>query len=143
MDMPDNNVLINAFRPDARHHKVARQWLEESLTGGQPIRLFPSVETGFLRVVTHPKIFSPPTPFCEAWEFLRVLCSSPLVDICPWTQTARERWGRLCKSLALGGNDCNDAMIAAAALDRSLRVVTFDQGFRRFPDLQLLILRQS
>lgn len=140
MDMPDNNVLINAIRPDAHFHRSAKQYLEECLNGNQPIRLFPTVETGFLRVVTHPKIYSSPTPFDEAWEFLRVLCSSPLVEICPWTQTARNRWGGLCASLGLSGNDCNDAMLAAVALDRGLRVVTFDQGFRRFPNLPLLIL---
>jgi len=140
MDMPDNNVLINAIRPETRHHQVAKRWLEEGLNEGRPIRLFPSVETGFLRVVTHPRIFSPPTPIDEAWSFLHILCSSPSVEVCPWTQTARERWGGLCRSLGLSGNDCNDAMLAAAALDRGLRLVTFDQGFRRFPNLPLLIL---
>jgi uncharacterized protein len=140
MDIPDNNVLINAFRPDAEHHRVAKQWLEGSLNGAIPIRLFPTVETGFLRVVTHPKIYSPPTSFHEAWQFLCVVCSSPMVEICPWTSSARERWGELCTGLGLCGNDCNDAMLAATALDRGLRVVTFDKGFRRFPDLPLLLL---
>lgn len=143
MDIPDNNVLINAIRPEGKHHLVAKRWLEDSLNGGHPLRLFPTVEAGFLRVVTHPKIYSPPTPFNEAWEFLRLVCSSPVVEICPWTQSARERWGNLCASLGLTGNDCNDAMLAAAALDRGLRLVTFDKGFRRFPDLPLLILKDS
>lgn len=141
MDIPDNNVLISAIRPDARHHLMAKKWLEASLNGGNPIRLFPTVETGFLRVVTHPKIYSPPTPVNEAWKFLRILCSSPFVEICPWTQTARERWGGLCLSLGLSGNDCNDAMLAAIALDRGFRLVTFDKGFQRFPDLRLLLLQ--
>jgi uncharacterized protein len=140
MDLPDNNVLISAFRPDAQNHSVAKQWLEDSLNGGNPIRLFPTVEAGFLRVVTHPKIFSPPTPFSEAWEFLSVVRSSPVVEICPWTPGARERWGDLCASLGLIGNDCNDAMLAATATDRGLRLVTFDKGFHRFPGLSLLLL---
>jgi predicted nucleic acid-binding protein len=93
-------------------------------------------------VVTHPKIYSPPTPFLEAWEFLRILCSSPFVEICPWTQTARARWGHLCQSLNLNGNDCTDAMLAATALDRGLRLVTFDKGFQRFPGLQWLLLQE-
>lgn len=140
MDLPDNNVLISAFRPDAPNHLVAKQWLEDSLNGSNSIRLFPTVETGFLRVVTHPKIFSPPTSFGEAWAFLSAVRSSPMVEICPWTAGARERWGDLCLSLDLIGNDCNDAMLAATALDRGLRLVTFDKGFRRFPGLSLLLL---
>jgi len=140
MDLPDSNVLISTFRPDAPNHLVAKQWLEESLNGSNPIRLFPTVETGFLRVVTHPKIFSPPTPFVQAWAFLSVVRSSPMVEICPWTPGSRERWGDLCGSPGLTGNDCNDAMLAAAAIDRGLRLVTFDKGFRRFPGLSLLLL---
>lgn len=57
MDLPDNHVLISAFRPDAPNHLVAKQWLEGRLSGSNSIRLFPAVETGFFRVVTHPKIF--------------------------------------------------------------------------------------
>lgn len=140
MDLPDNNILIYALRPDTRHHKTAKKWLEDSLNAGRPIRLFSTVEAGFLRVVTHPKIFSPPTPLAEAGEFLRVLCSCPSVEICQWTASARERWSNLCQGLDMHGNDCNDAMLAAIALDRGLRLVTFDQGFKRFPNLPLLLL---
>lgn len=140
MDLPDNNVLINAFRPDAPYHELAKNWLEKGLNNGQPLRLFPTVETGFLRVVTHPKIFEPPSPMAEACSFLKALCSSPSVEICPWTSTARHCWTDLCLTLGLNGNDCNDAMLAAIALDRGLRFVTFDQGFKRFQGLKCLFL---
>lgn len=142
MDLADNNVLIQAFRPETSHHRAAKQWLEHSLNAGHSLRLFPTVEGGFLRIVTHPGIFTPPTPLQEAWEFLHILCSSPGVEICPWTPSARERWGELCRELGLSGNDCNDAMLASTALDRGLRLVTFDRGFRRFAKLRLLLLPQ-
>jgi hypothetical protein len=143
MDLLDNNVLIQAVRPEIRHHRVAKQWLEHSLNAGHSLRLFPTVEAGFLRVVTHPKIFTPPTPLLEAWDFLHILCSSPGVEVCPWTHSARERWGEMCRTLGLSGNDCNDAMLAATALERGLRLVTFDQSFRRFPNLRLLLLSEK
>ena len=142
MDLLDNNLLINAFRRDAKHHAAARRWLRDALDRGSSIRLFPTVEAGFLRVVTHPKIFEPPTPMNEAWNFLGVLCSSPQVEISAWTRRVRARWGRLCVDLGLCGNDCNDAMLAALALEKNLRLVTFDQSFKRFPDLPLLILSE-
>ena len=143
MYLPDNNVLIRAFRPDAEFHALAKAWLENSLNRGEAVRLFPTVETGFLRIVTHPGIFSPPSTLPQAWEFLRIFCSSPAVETCPWTKTARQRWGDLCSRLNLRGNDCNDAMLAATALDRGLRLVTFDRGFRRFPRLSLLLLPET
>ena len=140
MDLPDNNILINAIRPDAKHHRIAKDWLEDSLNSGRSIRLFPTVEVGFLRVVTNPRVFPSPTPFAEAWDFLRVLCSSPGVEVSAWTPEARLRWGSLCAELGLVGNDCNDAILAALAMEKGLRLVTFDKGFKRFPGLDLLLV---
>lgn len=142
MDLPDNNVLINAIRTEAKHHQCAKTWLEDTLNSGVPLRLFPTVETGFLRVVTNPKIFAAPTPFEVAWSFLEILCAAPGVETASWTSAVRNRWTRLCQELNLCGNDCNDAVLAALALEKSYRLVTFDQGFRRFPKLNLLILSE-
>jgi len=142
MDLPDNNILINAIRSEAKHHRVAKEWLEDALNHGHPIRLFPAVEAGFLRVVTNPKIYASPTPFKEAWLFLDTLSSSPGVEIVQWTPSARNRCAQLCLDLNLRGNDCNDAMLAALAIEKGLRLVTFDRGFKRFPGLRLLLLKQ-
>jgi predicted nucleic acid-binding protein len=46
----------------------------------------------------------------------------------------------LCTNLSLSGNDCNDALLAAVALEKTLRLVTFDKGFQRFPNLKLELL---
>ena len=61
--------------------------------------------------------------------------------MCPWTASARDLWIKLCQELKLSGNDCNDAMLAAVAMDRGLRIVTFDRGFERFKKLQWLLLK--
>ena len=141
MDLPDNNILINAFRSDTKHHAKAKAWLETSLNNGRSIRLFPTVEAGFLRVVTNARIFKNPSPLHEASEFLSILCASTLVDICPWTDSTRNLWLWLCKDSNLRGNDCNDAMLAAIVMDRGLRLVTFDKGLERFTKLQLPLLK--
>lgn len=140
MYLPDNNILINAFRADTQHHQVAKVWIEEMLNGGQSIRLFPTVETGFLRIVTHPKLFSPPSSMEEAAAFLSALCDVPNVDVCPWGAEDRDLWLKLCADMQLVGNDCNDAMLAALAIGRGLHLVTFDKGFSRFKGLDCLIL---
>lgn len=140
MELLDNNVLISAFRPDLGHHAFAKPWLEDALNSGVALRLFPTVEVGFLRVVTNPKVFNPPSTMAEASAFLRVLCEAPNVEIVPWTQPCRDRWLALCSELSLSGNDCNDALLAAVAVEKGLRMVTFDSGFQRFPDLKLELL---
>jgi uncharacterized protein len=138
--LPDNNILINAFRADTQYHLAAKTWLEATLNGGQSVRLFPTVEAGFLRIVTHPRLFTPPSPMEEAASFFAALCNTPNVEICPWTQEDREAWLKLCTDTQLVGKDCNDAMLAVLAIGRGLCLVTFDKGFSRFKGLDCLIL---
>lgn len=140
MDLVDNNVLISAFRPDLQHHPVAREWLQEAFNNGRAIRLFPTVEVGFLRVVTHSGIFNPSSSMAEASAFLHALFEAPTVEIASWTPACRKRWLGLCAALELSGNDCNDAMLAAVALEKGLRIVTFNKGFKRLPDVKVELL---
>lgn len=140
MDLVDNNILISAFRPDVQHHLVAQEWLHEALNNGRAIRLFPTVEVGFLRVVTHSGVFKPSSTIAEASNFLNILCGAPTVGIASWTLACRRRWLELCGTLKLSGNDCNDATLAAVAIEKGLRLVTFDRGFQRFSKLKLELL---
>lgn len=140
MELLDNNILINAFRPDAPQHLRAKEWLEATLETSRSVRLFPTVEAGFLRIVTNSRIFSPPSSKEEASAFLSTLGNHSCVETVLWTSSIREYWFKLCLDLNLSANDCNDAMLAALALEKGLRLVTFDKGFERFPGLELLLL---
>lgn len=140
MDLLDNNILISAFRQDLENHSVSKTWLEGALNHGRAIRIFPTVEAGFLRITTHPKIFNPPSKMTEASAFLNALSQAPTVEVVQWTPGCRACWLGLCAELKLSGNDCNDAMLAAVALEKGLRMVTFDKGFKCFPNLRLQLL---
>lgn len=76
----------------------------------------------------------------EASAFLSTLGDCSGVETVLWTSSIREYWFKLCLDLNLSGNDCNDAMLAALALEKGLRLVSFDKGFERFPGLELLLL---
>lgn len=41
--------------------------------------------------------------------------------------------------LTLRANDIPDAFLAATAIDLGARLATFDQGFRRFPGLTVIV----
>lgn len=140
MDLIDNNILIYAFRPDTEHHATAKHWLENQLNRGVSLRLFPTIETGFLRIVTHPNIFKPASTVTEAAAFLDVLYVQERVETCHWSQSARQQWIDLCKTMKLRGGDVNDAVLAAVALTASLQLATFDRGFKRFKGLRLHLL---
>ncbi len=140
---PDVNVLVAASRTDHPHHDSARQWLESALAAseaGQRFLLLPMVATGFLRLVTHPKVFEEPTPLAAALPFVEAIRSAPGVE---WFALGSE-WEalvRLCAEHDLRGNHIPDAWIAAAVLVQGDHLATFDRGFRSFlPSSQLTLL---
>ena len=56
MFLMDVNVLVYAHREDVAHHSAYRQWLESVVNGQASFGYSELVLSGFLRVVTHPKI---------------------------------------------------------------------------------------
>ncbi|MDP1654058.1 MAG: PIN domain-containing protein [Rhodocyclaceae bacterium] len=130
---PDVNVLVAASRHDHPHHASALAWLEGALINsgeGQPLAVFPMVAAGFLRLVTHPKVFIEPTPLDAALAFLRTVLDSPGV-VLPALGSEWQEFERLCAQHVLTGNAIPDAWIAAAAQHHHLHLVTFDKGFRK------------
>ncbi len=130
---PDVNVLIAASRQDHPHHEQALSWLNEALTSsanGNSLAILPMVSSGFLRLVTHPKVFVEPTPIDAAVAFLRAVLDSPGVVLL----ALGKEWStfeRMCVQQGLAGNEIPDAWMAAAAQSNHLHLVTFDKGFHK------------
>jgi toxin-antitoxin system PIN domain toxin len=142
---PDINVLVAASRSDHVHHRVANRWLNEALlaaANGARFDVLPMVIAGFLRLVTHDRVFPHPTPVHRAVEFIEALLSSPGVDVialgAEWPTLAR-----LVLDDRLTGNAVPDAWIAAAVRTNGGHLVTFDRGFRRLLGKRELTLLAS
>ena len=69
MDQIDVDVLVYAHREDAPDHDAHRQWLEDVINSDQAYGVSDQVLAGFLRVVTHPSIFDPPSSLEKALDF--------------------------------------------------------------------------
>ncbi|MEB3296363.1 MAG: TA system VapC family ribonuclease toxin [Cyanobacteriota bacterium] len=141
---PDVNVLVAASRSDHPHHGVAIAWLESALAAclqGERLRLLPMVTAGFLRLVTHSRVFVEPTPLAAAQEFLAALLAREGVE---WLHLGEE-WPllqALCSQHQLTGNAISDGWIAAAVLARQEKLVTLDRDFvALLPPRQLTLLR--
>jgi uncharacterized protein len=131
---PDVNVLVAASREDHAHHVQAHAWLTDALAStaqGATLALLPMVAAGFVRVVTHRRIFPVPTPTAEAIAFIRVLLEAggaTMLGLGPeWTHLAQ-----LSVEHGLAGGDITDAWIAVSVRAHHEHLVTFDRGFRRF-----------
>ncbi|HVB14765.1 MAG TPA: type II toxin-antitoxin system VapC family toxin [Candidatus Dormibacteraeota bacterium] len=132
---PDVNVLVYAHREDAPDHLAYRSWLEQLLAGPAPFGLAELVLAGFLRVVTHPRIFSPPTPLEQAFKFANQLQSHRLAVV---LRPGTRHWGLfvdLARAVQARGNLLQDAYLAALAIESGSEWVTADRDFSRFPGL--------
>jgi predicted nucleic acid-binding protein len=58
--LTDVNVLVYAHREDAPKHESYRTWLENLINGEAAYAVSGLVLSGFLRVVTRPKVFRVP-----------------------------------------------------------------------------------
>ena len=70
MVLPHVNVVVNAMRADAPRHEVARAYVEGVRASPEPFGIAELVLSGALRVLTHPRIFNPPTPSELACEYV-------------------------------------------------------------------------
>ncbi|MBU3994326.1 MAG: PIN domain-containing protein [Actinobacteria bacterium] len=137
MILPDVNVLIYAFRVDTEEHVRAAAWLEGLAARGGELALCDAVVSGFLRIVTHPKVISPPTPIEDALRFVRWLIEAPGVH---WLGPAPSVWDTFERiadtDRGIRGNLVPDAYLAALCLAHGTAIGTADRGFARFDGLR-------
>ena len=136
MLLPDVNVLVYAHREDTRDHPRFRDWLEGVVAGPEAFGLSDLILSGFLRVVTHPRVFSNPTPLELALEFAEALRSAPN---CVRLEAGERHWeifGRLCREARARGNLVPDAWFAALAVESGSEWITTDRDYARFPGLR-------
>ena len=136
MILPDVNVLVYAHREDLDGHASYAAWLTAVAEGDEPFALGAASVAGFVRVVTHPRIFTKPTAVEVAIDFVDAVAESPR---CRWLEPADRWWSifaGLCRRSGARGNLVPDALLAAVALEHGCRLATADRGFARFPGLR-------
>ena len=136
MILLDVNVLVYAHRADAPDHRRYARWLEAVARSDAAFGLADLVLSGFIRVVTHPRVFDPPTPLEDALTFVEGVRGRPnYVPVSPGPR----HWGlftELCRRVGARGNLVPDAYLAALAIESGSEWVTTDRGFARFPRLR-------
>jgi toxin-antitoxin system PIN domain toxin len=134
--LPDVNVLVYAHREDATHHAACRAWVETVINGDESFGLSDLVLSGFVRVVTHPKVFTRPSSLADALEFTEQLRGRPnCLPVAP----GRRHWGifqTLCVEAGAKGNLVPDAFLAAMAIEAGCEWITTDRDFSRFKGLR-------
>jgi toxin-antitoxin system PIN domain toxin len=122
--------------PSAPNHPAHRDWLQDVVDSEEAFGTSDLVLSGFLRIVTHPRVFSPPESVESALEFADALRARPnAVPISPGVR----HWGifeRLCRETSARGNLVPDAYLAALAIESGSEWITTDRDYSRFPGLR-------
>lgn len=135
----DTNVLVYAEMVASRHHRRARQVLKELAEGELPWALpWPCVYE-FLRVVTHRRVYHPPTPLATALADLGAILASPSLVMLSETPRHAEVMETVVRKAGATGNLLHDAHIAALCLEHGVHeLITGDRDFARFADLAII-----
>jgi toxin-antitoxin system PIN domain toxin len=132
----DTNVLVYAHRRDSPWHAAAAKALATLAEGQARWALpWPCVHE-FFAVVTHPRVYSPPSSFEHALAQVDAWLESPTIE--PVGEDLGY-WAHLRQLLAAGkivGPRVHDARIAALCMQHGIRELwTADRDFSRFPEL--------
>ena len=136
MILPDVNVLIYAFRPDAIHHARCRAWLNEVVLGEARFGLSPLALGAVVRITTAARYFGGPSALEDAFGFCEDLTGQPHCEIIEPGPRHWEIFRRLCTEADIRGPLVSDAWFAALAIESGCEWVTMDRDFARFPGLR-------
>ena len=136
MILTDVNVLIYAHREEAADHARFRGWLQTVIASPEAFGVADIVLSGFVRVVTHPRIFHPPTPLQRALEFCDFLRNQPNAVMIVPGERHWEIFTDLCSRALAAGDLVADAYLAALAIESGCEWITTDRDYSRFPGLR-------
>lgn len=134
----DTNILVYARREEAPFHREARRLVTKLAEGEAPWALpWPCIYE-FLRVVTHHRVFQPPTPPAAAIEDLVSLLDSPSLSLLGEGPSHVGHFRHTVLAGEATGNLVHDAHIAALLREHGVReFLTADRDFARFPGLKV------
>jgi uncharacterized protein len=139
--LPDVNVLISAFRPEAKHHTSCIAWLERVINKNESFGLSRLALSAVVRITTNRKIYSPAETASDAFAYCDSLLSRPN---CITVEPGPNHWAifrRLCIEHNILGKDVADAYYAALAIEHGCEWVTLDRDFGKFKGLKWKLLK--
>lgn len=135
----DTNILVYAHREDAPFHQIAVQRVTALAEGRTAWAIpWPCIHE-FLAIITHPRIYDPPTPLPLALDQVDAWLESPALML---LAESEQHWSELRSLVETGritGARIHDARIAALCRQHGIRELwSADRDFSRFSDLPLV-----
>jgi len=135
----DTNILIYAHREDSPFHQVAARCVASLAEGSAPWAIpWPCLHE-FLAIVTHARIYNPPTPSAAALDQVDAWLEAPSLVL---LAEAEQYWTALRSIVTTGrvtGARIHDARIAAICRQHGVRELwSADRDFSRFAGINVV-----
>lgn len=132
----DTNLLVFAHREDSPWHEAAYARLAE-LAGGRAAWAIPwPCLHEFLAIVTHPRIYNPPTPLATALDQVEAWIESPSLVLLAEPEGYWQELRSVLEGGRIAGPQVHDARVAAICRIHGVQELwSADRDFNRFPGL--------
>jgi hypothetical protein len=129
----DTNVLVYAHRQDSPWHKAAERRLAALAEGRATWAIpWPCLHE-FLAIVTHPRIYAPPTPLALALDQVGAWLESPSLVLLAESPGYWDRLRATVEAARVTGAQVHDARVAALCLHHEVEELwSADRDFGRF-----------
>ena len=129
----DSNLLVYAHREDSSWHEAAGNVLRSLAECREAWAIpWPCVHE-FLAIVTHPRIYAPPTPLAAANDQIEAWLESPSLMLLKETEGYWSQFRNIIETGRIVGGQIHDARIAALChLHEVKELWTADRDFSRF-----------
>ena len=137
----DTNILLYADREETPQHRAALRAIRRLAEGHEAWAIPIQCIGEFLRVVSHDRVFQPPTPVEDAFTSIESLLASPAARLLlPGNRYLQILRDVIARS-GVRGNLVFDAQIAAVCLEHgATTLLTEDRDFTRFQGIKPLSL---
>jgi len=136
MIVPDVNLLVFAHNDQAPQHMAAKKWWEELLNGEKPLGMPWLSMSGFIRLMTHPRVLVDPMTVENAVGHVRLWLEREPVRILHPGGRFESLFLDYLVQLGTAGNLTTDAQLAALAVEHQAELHSADTDFARFPGLR-------
>jgi toxin-antitoxin system PIN domain toxin len=134
----DVNVLLYASDQASPRHDEAIQFLLNRASDPELFCIFWSTLMAYIRISTHPSIFSHPLSPEEALENVESLLSQPRVRVLSEDDGFLVMYREVTSRFPVRGNFVPDAHLAALLLQHGVRkIYTADSDFKKFEFLEV------
>jgi toxin-antitoxin system PIN domain toxin len=129
----DAHVLLYASDEASAYHEQARTFLDSVASGGELVYLFWPTAMAYLRIATHPAIFTKPLPPADALANVERLLALPNVQTAGEQERFWSSYRQVADEAAARGNLVPDAHLVALMVENGVRTIwTHDRDYRRF-----------